>query len=244
MNNADLLDKFYTEKPWLDVAANDHFIVDNAGIPPSIQGMRNAASRLGSRLAIDPEYENGWQEYVRKHPEHNHPANRQLGFEKLNPHQPPTVEAFEEIAKRSEKPFLVTKEFSEAQARQAEREHLIKEITLGKDQYGAFDGRYGCIKYYPSSHLAEETDERIREIHGIVTEQRRLAGLSPSEKRKEPIPQAAEFKLINPDTGVEFTRKELINASKATLKWLVFGDSATAKPHVSARITAILKGNI
>jgi hypothetical protein len=244
MNHQQLLNEFYSEQPWLDLRGNDHFLIDTAGIPASIQGMRNAAHRLGSRLAIAPEYSNAWAEFTARYPRYAVAANRNLAFSLLNPHEEPSAQAFEEIANRASQPLTVSAAYLAQKSEKYERQRLILEITLGKDQYGAFDGRYGCIKYYPSSHLADETDERIREIHGIVTEQRRLAGLSPSEKRKESIPQATEFKLINPATGVEFTRKELINASKATLKWLVFGDSATAKPHVSERITAILKGNI
>jgi len=245
MNHSQLLEQFYTEAPWLDLRGNDHFLIDNAGIPASIQGMRNAAHRLGSRLAIASEYSNAWAEFTAKYPRYAVAANRNLAFSLLNPHEEPSAQAFEEIANRASQPLTVSAAFREQQSARAERKRLINEITQGKDQYGAFDGRYGCIKYYPSSHLADETDERIHEIHGIVTEQRRLAGLNPNEKRAETRTQQPQpVEIINPATGVEYTASELKRLDRSDYRRLLCTKSGQVRPEIAARITAILKGQV
>jgi len=245
MNHQQLLNEFYSEQPWLDLRSNDHFLIDNAGIPATVQGIRNAASRLGSRLAIAPEYTDAWNDFVTRYPRYNVAANRDLAFSLLNPHEEPSVQAFEEIANRASQPLTVSAAYREQKSAQAERKRLIKEITQGKDQYGAFDGRYGCIKYYPSSHLVDETDERIREIHSIVIEQRGLAGLNPNEKRAETRTQQTQtVEIINPLTNREYTASELKRLDRSDYRRLLCTRSGQVRPEIAARITAILKGQV
>ena len=245
MNHQQLLTEFYAESPWLDLRCNDHFLLDNAGVPASLQGMRNAVHRLGSRLAIAVEYEEAWREFTSRHPEYNAPANPFEAFRLLNPYDPPSAKAFEEIANRASQPLLLSAEYREQQSARAERERLINEITQGKAQYGAWSPQYGQMRYYPSSHLQDETDERIAEIHALVTGQRRITGTPSSELRKADRQQPTQsVELLNPATGVEYTASELKKLDRSEYRRLLCTRSGQVRPEIAGRITAILKGQV
>jgi hypothetical protein len=229
--------------------ATESMLLANCQRPVTVESLQAAAARLGDRIAVSGDYSRAYAAFFTAHPEiQDCEATRNI-LDSKHHGDDITADSLEELFQvpsvRSMLPEST--KHQEQRAEQRERQRLINEITQGKPTYGAFDGRYGCIKYYPSSHLAEETDERIAEIHQIVMEQRRVVGMSGAERRKEA--QQATTKtvelVINPATGVEYTAAELKRLNRSEYRRILCTSSGQVKPEeVAARITQILKGQV
>jgi hypothetical protein len=98
---------------------------------------------------------------------------------------------FDEVDMRQ--PFARTRAYADKQAEIAERARLIAEISNGRtDFYEARDGGGSSyIKKFSVPELYDETTARLREIHGIVINQRLMASVDPKawfeQKRKDEI---------------------------------------------------------
>jgi len=216
------LEKVYESRPWLDLSANDSFIMSAVGHPITFNTLLAVADRLDSQqtLAIVDEYAQGWADFLAVHPEFEGEGthgNRCLAFQLLNLYEPPTVEAFEAIADRESRPLTVSSVYSAQQAEQAERVQLIK--ALG-DQ---------------PKFLSLSLDQLRREF-AVVTENERLQSLTPEQIRQELRSaeqqriQAANTKPELPETwrvlvdSDRFKRNEVIPLTKENFMLLERGD--------------------
>jgi hypothetical protein len=249
MNQTEALYEFYKLKPkYRGVEATESMLLTNCPRPVNMNNLLATATRISDKLAVSGDYTRAYVAFFTAHPDiQDCEATRDI-LDRAHNGDDITANSLEELFQvpsvRSMLPEST--KHQEQRAEQRERQRLINEITQGKAQYGAFDGRYGCIKYYPSSHLAEETDERISEIHRIVMEQRRVVGMSGADRRKEA--QEATTKtvelVINPATGVEYTAAELKRLNRSEYRRILCTSSGQVKPEVAARITQILKGKV
>ena len=146
--------------------------------------------RFKGQLAETIEYSTAYREFFATHPEYAgdmnvkqcHDALRDSGEAisygalsgLLDPGHPYT------LCGR----LVLNAEAQRAQADEQERAQLIAEISRGKSTYSARD-RFGKVQVYVSAELDGESTERLREIAGIVSEQRRLLALPPAEQKKE-----------------------------------------------------------
>jgi len=79
---------------------------------------------------------------------------------------------------------ILTDKAAQEQADAQERARLVKEISQGRSTYFAPD-KYGRVEAFSTQGLDEEPLKRLREIAQIVSEYRRLKGLTRSEAQTE-----------------------------------------------------------
>jgi hypothetical protein len=209
------IDRVFQDRPWWDVSANEGFIFQASARPYTYANLLAAADGLGEKLAVTQEWEEGWRAFISTYPEYAGTGcfpNKLLAFKKLQPGALPTVENFEEV-----KDSLAKSLESRAQEEEVrERANLIQRIGLGKDSY-VWVETTGRKVTWKTAGLDEEPTERLRWIADAIEEQRQLQNADPAAikaalKNTEAIQaqKAAEVTLINKETGVQFTRKELV----------------------------------
>jgi hypothetical protein len=256
MKRTAALENFYSEHPWYDVMANDSILLSAVPQPVTLAALKVAAIQLARRLVIAPDYANAWTEFTSRHPEytgHGASGNQLLAYSLLNPYEPPTVEAFEAIALRQDRPLVWNTLVREAAQDEATRQELIKEISQGKPTFGIWSKAHGQVRYVESASLAGETTENLRAIRDSVVELRRVQSLSKQDQRSELHKQVKEQRadwqaeptdifLAHPsDAKREWTSVELKLASRETLRALLFFPSGRPRPGASAAVTRILK---
>jgi hypothetical protein len=250
MNNEQILSEFHRQTQRWDCRANDDLLLTNSTRPLSVEVLKHTASRLAHRLAENQRWVNAFNTLWahKDYAKYRMDGNADI---LTRTHHGETITA-ESLLELMENPNVVAKlsvnaeQLAQEQA-QSERARLISEITLGKTTYGAYRPQHGDIKWYPSSHLAGETTERLVEIHQIVTSQRRAVverqGGAPQVKSVQPTAQPETFtELINPTTGVEYTASELKRLDRSDYRRILCLPSGQVKPLVATRITQILKG--
>lgn len=244
-----VLEQFYSKKPKWDVRCNDDFLTTNSQHPLTVERLEAAAERISHRLAVNGDYIRTFNAFYTENPQWaNCDANTDHLVE-LHRGDPISLESLREVSKSSQCHTLAANpEYIDQQREANRRQQMIQEITEGKTQYKYYDGRHGKFIYYDSSHLDSETDERVAEIHQLVTSQRAAINQSPAERKAVSKQQAQQQKgayvLVNPITGVEYTRKELIsviNGDKSGVRRLLVGPDNRAIPEAKAAIERILR---
>jgi len=295
MNYQQIFNDYLNQRPWRAAEANYKLLLETATRPLSVEALRIAERKLGDRLIIVREYEDGWRAFIAKHPQYDHIANREVGFQLLRGDEP-TVENFEEIAAHSSQPFSLNAAAQQAQADVAERAKLIGEIVAGRKNFIVRTNTGQRIEYDAAGRRVEFSAsggraannvggfedmplDEIRQLHAVVMEQRRLDGLSPQELKDHinksrqqryedssfsvrasqqpivdssgravvaPTGQTPAFELINPETGVQFTRRELIafiNKDRNNARLLLTTKEGRSKPMAARRLEEILRSN-
>jgi hypothetical protein len=201
------LEKYYEEHPWHDVMANDAFLLAESTHPITLETLKDAAGRLGSRLCIATSYE---------------------------------AQARESAANAVEK----------------SREELIAEISAygkgidaqtGEATFAAFSASGNRVQCTTKSLHALSLADLIKIATPIVARTQAKA-MTTAEVRKaiaqlQPEPTApAEVQVINPETKVEYTARELKQLNKNQYRALLFHPSGIPRNGVAERITKILKG--
>jgi hypothetical protein len=209
------IDRVFADRPWWCLESNTGFILQASARPYTYANLLVAADSLGEKLAVTQEWDDGWRAFIREHPEYAGAgcgSNKLLAFRKLQPGALPTVENFEEV--RGDLAKSLESRAKDEEAR--ERASLIQRISLGKDSY-VWVETTGRKITWRTAGLDEEPTERLRWIAEAIEEQRQLQMADPAEihaalKNTEATQaqKAAEVSLINPETGVQFTRKELV----------------------------------
>jgi hypothetical protein len=249
MTQSEALFEFYKLDPkYRGVLATESMLLANAQRPITPESLQAAAARLGDRLAISGDYTRAYAALYRNHPEVEECAavndilDRELHGDDV------TVENLESLLEIPRIRAMLPESAGHAAERreQAERVRLIQEITQGRTTtYGWHDPRHGTTKYFPVAHLAGETTERLEEIASILREQRRIAGTQAPREQVQP-PMAPSV-LVNPTTGAEYTKRELIaviNSGKHALRQLLCGSNGATKPGVKEAIERILRGTV
>jgi hypothetical protein len=153
----------------------------------------------------------------------------------------------------------VLREQRNAQHRSEQRRAWISTISEGGrfSNYPLWSTVHGQFKYIPCDTLEREADDMLHalatrvpgwraEIAGKRVEREKEEepeGISATVRGQTPpaAPQADnDMRLVNPDTGKEFTRRELINAPRDVMNRLMyFGDGRPNQKAIAA-ITRIL----
>lgn len=237
---------FFKIHPKWNNQANEGLLLTNCQRPVTVETLEAAALRLGNRLATNGDYARAYSAFYRNHPEIEPCDATNSIMDKAHNGDNITMESLEELfqnpnirAVLPENQRLLSEKREQQQAAN-HRNQLINEITQGRKTYGWWDSQHGQMRYADSAHLQDESDERLEEIANVLREQRNLVGGKPPQQQQP----TEDFTLINSETGVEYTRKELVNMPKAQIQRLVFRNSVTADPRVTAAITRILKGKI
>ena len=213
-----LLERLYIDMPWIDVMANDAFIMAIVQHPVSLERLRAAAYRVQDKLVLQADWSRAWNQFLQKRPEFDGGSygNQMLVFGGLQLGALPTVENFEEIADRTPCPLAVSTKHVEQQREQVERRRLIQKITEGKTVYTARD-RYGVVNREPTADLKNETTNAFkksticRTAAAVLRMNPRAAREEVSRIRKDqPVTEAPDVPLINEKTGLTFTRSELL----------------------------------
>jgi hypothetical protein len=141
------------------------------------------------QLAINGDYTAAYQEFFAKHSEFANQANQKILDDVLiQQREPVTVENLENLLHPGSPNFVgdqlcLTTEALQVQADAAERERLVKEIGQGKDHYFTRLPSDGAMQKWVVAGLVEESLERLREIAAIISEERRLRGLSKEDSQ-------------------------------------------------------------
>jgi hypothetical protein len=241
----EILTAFYRKQPKWDVRCNDSLILTNAPSRITVEILEGVANRISRMLAVSGDYTRAFSRLWERYPQYKTDAAEDILVTKLNGDEAIYDNLVDLMENSNVLNLLPINSAAQAKRREEnERARQIAEITEGKTQYKHFDGRYGTYKYYDSSHLETETDERVAEIHQLVMSQRNLMAAPPSKPTTQQQ-QQGDVVLINPNTGIEFTRKELIayiNSGKHAMRALLVGPDGRQKPGVADAVTRILKG--
>ncbi len=248
------LNVFYIGHPWLNVEANDGLIMAAVKPPVSLHTLDVAARAVKDRLAMRSDWLQAWQQFLVEHPEFGDDCeyvNKLMCFDLLKPGAKPCLEAFEEVAYRKPSPLALSSKFTQSQRDQELRRQLIAEISEGKTVYTARD-RYGRVSRYQAADLENDSTERLIEIRDFVVSQRRLLKMSPGQAREEvsriqknqPVAEAPSLVLKNPETGSEYTRRELVRLmaaqDKATFRKMLFTHNGQPIPGAKEAVDRIL----
>src|ERR1700730_4657172 len=240
-----MLVELFDEFPrYRGIRANELMVLNNTLRPVAAQSLRIAFGRVEHQLAVNAEYAQAFQQFFLAHPELRLEANERI---LANSHHGEDISSstLEELLENPniKSQLSVNKEYAEKQAEQTERERLVKEISQGKTTYSCRNA-FGVAVKYQTDELDIESIERLREISAYVQENRRLLALPKAALHEEAkVAQKAGLKeasivpdivLINPDTGVEFTSRELKQLDRPGFRRLLFTKSGDARPDSSA----------
>lgn len=254
---------FLNSKPrYKGIEANEQMLIKAAEQDPGLPDICDIFNRTKHRLGTNSNYENAYREFFSRHPEYASEANRPI-FDGaiVESGDEVTVENLEDLLQPGNPrnvldQICLTPKAVQAQADVAERERLIKEISQGRSTYSARNN-YGALVSYRTADLDGDSLERLREIYSIVTEQRTQKAQDPKALRKEinvTMKQQWDEKtatktttpdvvLINPSTGVEYTKPELLSfmgkADRPTLRKFFFYDSGLPRPGVKEAVDRI-----
>jgi len=251
MQRTPVFNRFYLDHMFWDVEANDSIIIRAAFHPITPKTLAATAERVQDDLVIEPTWKAGWHEFIAEYPQYTGTGtypNMLLAFRSLQPGALPSVENFKEVAHM----LAESLEYREQQMENIERKRLIDEISQGKPSYSARN-QVGKVIQYKTVDLLTEPIETVRDVHAIVTEQRRLENSTPEEIRAA-IKQArtaqgaeeAKDALFNPITGQPFTRKEIVqlikSGDKKSLRGILFDSDGRIIPERQEAVNNILKG--
>jgi hypothetical protein len=250
------LERLYADYPWWDLQANDHIIMQTAADPLAFDSLVSAALGNADRLAVVQTWETAWSEFVTRHPEFaNRKQNKLLAFQKADQYASSVKEVFAslvDVAALVPCPLVRSAAAIAQEQDQKIRRDLIQEISEGKTVYTARD-RYGRVSRYQSADLENDTTERLQEIRNFVVGQRKLLAMSPGQAREAvkriqktqtEAAQAPSLTLINPETNLEYTRRELVRLmaaqDKATFRKMLFTNNGQPIPGAKEAVDRIL----
>lgn len=232
------LERFYQHvAPWLDVRANDQFLLEAAGENPQLETLVEIAKRLPG-LSTNDNY-TGFPLSATQ-------AGRQLAMDTTLP-KALAMERQELIAEitQGRSTFSLTTGYGNRK---------VYDSSTGFElQFSSAGGRRKVV----GNAWEGLSQAQVRELHAKVMEERRLKNMSRSELRKEiaphrgkplapstkPVETSDGYRLINPSTGIEFNKHELLeflhDKGNAT-KILVHPSSRTLIPEAFARMKEIL----
>ncbi len=247
--NQEILNEFHRQTQRWNTEASTGLLLTNAPRPLTVAGLEATARRIQHMLAENPEWASAFRTLwaAKDYAKYRMEANADI-LTKMHHGEPVTGDSLLELMENPNvvKMLGVTAAYQTQQREQVQRNRKIQELTGGADHYKYFDGTYGQYRRYPAAELETVDDAELQRIHDLVMGQRNLTHTPQSELRKQDAQNqrqaSEEFRLINPSTGVEFTRAEIVGLNRTQLRWLIFGNSTSAKPEVSERITKILKG--
>jgi hypothetical protein len=193
MERTQKLQDFMDSNPWADVMANDS-LLESMSAHHTDCAFEQAEHLLGyqpeGKLLIAAPYQEAWATFLQAHSEFKGPiANMLVAFGQLNDHQPPTVEAFEEIAARG----LLAESNAHAQAESDQREisKLKNQISKGNSRYESFN-RWNVRTMFNSEDLDKMNLAELRALATKVEGERNLRAL-PQDQRRAVIKQSTAY---------------------------------------------------
>ena len=170
-----------------DSDANEKLLLDTCERPVDYDSVTTAFSKIQHQLAPGRAYVEAYQGLFAARPELRVEANVALLDSLWNLDWDMSADGLIALANHKDvrDRLCRTQEYVEAQKRSQHRAALIQAISLGKSTYSYPGNNDGRICNENSGHLASETDERLQEILGIVTEYRRLSSMSVDEIKKQ-----------------------------------------------------------
>ncbi len=229
MSRTTMLEKFYTERrPWLDVMANDSFILANCRQPVCLAHLEDACSGLD--LLIAPDYQNAWQEFVALNPDYNDTANRNCAFQWL--HEGllvPSVDNLCDCLDDPKTPLRPNAQACAAAQRNAERQQLINFIGKESPHYWniPLDDFKAIAENVRFARLPkEETRAELR----ATTKANFDALTNPA---KPPLPATYRVTVPNkhfpqPYEVIELTRANFMRLEKQDIRILINGHGSQA----------------
>lgn len=248
MNQYEIIAQFHKKTQRWDTQASTGLLLTNAPRPLTVAGLEATAMRIQHLLAQNRAWVSAFNTLwaAKDYAKYRNEANADI-LTRLHHGELVTGESLLELI---ENPNVVVKltvnaAYREQQQQANEREQLIQYITQGQSRYSWHDGRHGKMRSEAADHLYEESTERLQEIADILRQQREaVAAKSLGWKLPTAQQQGDEFKLINPNTGAEYTKPELIkvvNGPRENLRRLFLAPDGTMRPQVKEAVERILR---